>query len=238
MNAAPAISGAASIATPAPDYFKQVFPEPYRILGLRLLPLSVGRYRLLKRHECAFVAEGEASAGIPDLLIGVLICSMRVDEFNDFANSPQFAREIKRWSKRILPFSWLGALPWIGKRWRAKCAPIITEKMALFQKYIEEAQKIPMYSMMENSPRQNSSHWSHSIEVSLRSEQHWTTDEINEQPLSKALADYFRLAESNGSLTLITDEIIETAAKNSEGIDKAVREWREKQAKEALNVSE
>jgi len=236
MNAAPAISGAASFAASQPDYFKQVFPEPYRILGLRLLPLSIGRYRLLKRHGCAFVADGEASAGIPDLLIGVLICSMRVDEFNSLVNSEQFAKEVRRWSKKILPYSWLGALPWIGKRWRAKYAPVITEKMGLFQHYIEEAQKIPNYTMLNNTPSRNSSHWSHSIEVCLRSELNWASEEIDEQPLSKALADYFRFAEANGSLMLLDDETLAEAEHNSERMALALQEWREKQAKEAANV--
>lgn len=234
MIAAPAISGAASLPAPQPDYFKQVIPEPYRILGLRLLPLSVGRYRLLKRFECAFVADGEAQAGVSDLLLGVIICSMRVDDFTAFAASDGFTKGIRRWSRRVLPHPWVGFIPGLGKWYRDRHAFNIVEKMALFQKYIEEAQRIPRYTMLVNSPSRNSSHWSHSIEVCLRAEQNWTTEEVNEVPLSKALADYFRHAESNGALALVDDEMLATAEYNAGRIDLALKEFAERQAAAAV----
>lgn len=52
------------------------------------------------------------------------------------------------------------------------------------------------------------SHWSHNLEVSLRKEQNWTAEEINETPLSKAIADYFKLCESQGSIRLMDDDEI------------------------------
>jgi len=225
MNAATATRGAAPSAPVTDDYFTRAVPEPWRILGLQLKPLSVGRYRLLKRFEVAFVAEGEAQAGVPDLLLGVLICSMRVDEFLEFSASPHFARDIRRWSKRVFPHVWLCALPWIGKWWRQRAGFNVIEKLNLFQKYIEAAQEIPRYTLRENSPSTNTSHWSHSLEICLRSELGWTAEEINEAPLSKALADYFRFAESRGQVILLSDEDLAQAAHNAECFNAAAKEW-------------
>src|SRR5438876_959627 len=94
-------------------YFQAAIPEPFTILGLRLKPLSLGRYRLLKRFGCAFVAEEETGANIEDLIIGVLVCSMRCDEFIEWAHSKHFAKDIKRWGKRV---SRVGVIGWIGRR--------------------------------------------------------------------------------------------------------------------------
>jgi hypothetical protein len=222
MNAATAISGAATVPAPdSHDYFARAIPDPYRILGLQLLPLSVGRYRLLKRFEVAFVADGEASAGISDLLLGVLICSMRVDEFMEFSTSPNFKRDIRRWSKRVFPKSWICALPFCGKWWRRTRGFNVLEKIALFQHYIADAKKIPHYTTRENSPRTNSGHWSHCIEICLRSELGWTQEEINEEPLSKALADYFGFAESRGMISLLSDEDLANAEGNAARIAEA-----------------
>src|SRR6185369_977441 len=97
-------------------YFRQAVPEPFRVLGLSLKPLSVGRYRLLHRFDCAFVAEGEASATGADLIIGVLICSMRCEDFLRFANSGEFAREVRRWGRRCATLISVSRLPGVG-RW-------------------------------------------------------------------------------------------------------------------------
>jgi len=204
------------------DYFARSIPEPVRLLGLQLRPLSVGRYRLLKRFDVAFVAEGEAHAGVPDLLLGVLICSMRVDEFLEFAADRHFARDIRRWSKRLFPQVWLCALPWFGKWWRRKRGFNVLEKLALFQTYIADAQRIPRYTMRENAPQSHSSHWSHNLEICLRSELGWTLEEINESPLSKALTDYFRHAENSGTIVLVTDEHLAQAAHNDAAIAEAL----------------
>ena len=222
MNAATASSGAATNSAPVPDYFIRAIPEPVRLLGLRLLPLSLGRYRLLKRFDVAFVADGEAQASISDLLLGVLICSMRVDNFLGFVDQPNFNQEMKAWSRRLFPSVWLCALPWFGRWWRRTHGFNVIEKMQMFQNYIVEAQRIPRYTMKENSPHANSSHWSHSMEICLRSELNWTQEEINEAPLSKALADYFGHAEASGTVILLSDDDIAEAIANAARIEEAM----------------
>ncbi len=208
---------------PGPDtYFSRVLPEPFRILGLQLLPLSLGRYRILKRFDSPFVADAPAGAHLDDLILAVLICAMRCDEFLEFIQAPTFTRDVRRWSGRICPHAWLGCLPFIGPRWRARHSFNYLEKIALFQQYLADAQRIPRFTRLADSTQTSSSHWSHSIEVALRSELKWSEEEINEAPLSKALADYFALAERDGSLTILSDADYEQAANNTLRIAEAL----------------
>jgi hypothetical protein len=197
------------------DYFARVIPEPFRILGLQLRPLSLGRYRLLKRFEIAFVAEGEAPAEIGDLLTGVLICSMRCDEFLAWAASPHFYKDIRRWSRKILPAPWLLLVPFFGKRWLRGHSFNAVEKIQLFQRYISEGSRVPDYFDESGQQLRSGAHWSQAIEVTLRSELGWTAEEINEEPLTKALADYFKFAENQGLIRLLTPEDVAQGEANT-----------------------
>ena len=178
-----------------PSIFKQAIPEPYRIFGLKLLPLSLGRYRLLARFDCAFVSETEAKASFEDLILGVLICSLPVAEFMELLDEEKLFRfELKQWGRRI--------------RQEIKADPHfnIFEKFGLFQKYIQEANHIPKFWNEHEMQGQGSCHWSHAVEVALRSQVGYSEKEIDETPLSKALADYFQWAQGEGLVRIMTDE--------------------------------
>jgi len=210
--------------------FTAAIPEPYQILGLRLLPLSLGRYRLLKRFDCAFVSETNTTATIGDLILGVLICSMRCDEFCAFYESPEFSREVRKWSNRIgaNPPPWLrnkiiSASP-IGKRWRKKHSFNFIEKMQLFQNYIHAAQATPEYAPTHSDGVMSSAHWSTAVEITLRSELGWTAEEINESPLTKALSDYFNHLERQGMVKIFTSEDMESGRRNAEALEKAMQQ--------------
>jgi hypothetical protein len=175
------------------SYFKAAIPEPFRIFGIRLLPLSLGRYRLLSRFGCAFVAEGEASATVDDLLLGILICSMRCQEFLEFIEGDNFKTELRRWGSRIRAeieredhFSILG-------------------KYELFQRYIAEGSELPKYWDEGRDQGTSGAHWSHNVEVTLRAELGYTREEIEEGALSQALADYFKYAENQGMIRLMSE---------------------------------
>lgn len=177
-------------------YHKAAFPEPYQILGLKLKPLSLGRYRLLQRFNCAFVSEEETTAALDDLLIGILICSMTCRDFAEFMDQDNAEEEIKKWGERCGLFDF-------------------EEKAKLFNAYITEASKVPEYTEEDTIGHGSGSHWSQSVEVALRSELGWSKEEIDEEPLGKALADYFKLAENKGTIRLLTDEEIEAAKANA-----------------------
>jgi accessory colonization factor AcfC len=52
----------------------------------------------------------------------------------------------------------------------------------------------------------------------LRSELNWTSEEVNEQPLSKALADWCNWAHANDHIELVTEEDAAMAKYNDERI--------------------
>lgn len=175
--------------------FEKALPAPYRIFGLELLPLSLGRYRLLKRFGCAFVDEGEARASIEDLLLGIFICAQRVQEFQTLlGDTAKFSQELKRWGARI----------------RAEIKSDrefnIFAKLGLFRQYINESNHVPNFWEEFESDCPPASHWSHSIEITLRGQLGWTAEEIDETPLSKALADYFQWAQAEGLIRIIPEE--------------------------------
>lgn len=175
-------------------YFKAVVPEPYRIFGLRLLPLSLGRYRLLKRFECGFVAETEAIIGMEDLCLGILICSMRVREFLEFIETNDFQAELARWGQRIRKE--IDSDPYFS----------LLEKFGLFRAYITDGTKIPDYWEEKDPGAAGCGHWAQNLEVTLRSELGYTLEEIEEGPLAKALADYYKHAANQGFIRLISEE--------------------------------
>lgn len=189
---------AATAPRRAGDPFVAAVPEPFRILGMALKPLSLGRYRILQRHGCSFVADWPANASMEDLIFGVLVCSMRCDEFDKFLESKNRDKELKKWGKQI------------RKRIRKEKSFSMFEKFSLFRDYVNAESAIPQYWDETSGQQQPSGgHWSHGLETVLRSELHWTKEEIDESPMTKAIADYFKHAENKGMLRLINpDELL------------------------------
>lgn len=183
-------------------YFKAALPEPCRIFGLRLLVLSLGRYRLLKRFGCAFVSDGPAEATVEDLLLGILICSMRVKEFLEFLDSDRFKPQLTRLGIRIR--SETHHDPYFS----------LIAKFGLFRAYITEASALPDYWDESEEETVSGAHWSQSLEVVLRSELNYTTEEIEEGPLSKALFDFFKFMENQGLIRIMTPEEVEQGKAN------------------------
>jgi len=172
----------------AADYFTATMPEPWQILGLRLRPFSLGHYKLLRRFGCAFVSDTEQQAKLSDLIIGVLCCSMTPKEFVSFMDSPTFEDDCKSWGKKVGIFD-------------------IPSKAQLFSDYIAAHSVVPKY-WEEEKGGSSGAHWAQCLEVTLRGKLNWTSDEIDSEPLSKAFADYFKHAENEGSIKLMTpDEI-------------------------------
>jgi hypothetical protein len=229
-TAAPMPKAEAVKETPRKTEFAQAIPEPYQILGLKLLPLSIGRYRRLARHDCAFVAKGMAEAGVGDLLLGVVICSMRCDEFDALVVAPGFAKDLKQWGDRVMPTPRMAKLKWLypfwdisflGKRWRENHSVNLLERFELFKRYIAGAQAMPRFYSKATGGKTSAAHWVDNVEMVLRSELNWTSEEVNEQPLSKALADWCNWAHANGHIELFTDEDIAEAKHNDERIRQA-----------------
>lgn len=202
-------------------YFTAAIPEPFRILGLKLKPLSLGRYRLMRRFDCAFVADEARSATAADLILGVLICSMRCDDFLKFIESDKFGSEIKKWGKRVSSSPLIGAIPWIGKWWRKRHGFNIIEKIVLFKRYVEEGSTMPDY-IEEKEPGSSGAHWFQAVETALKGQLGWRAEDINEEPMTKAFLDYFTWAESQGAIRLMTESEEQMGEENAKIFEEAL----------------
>jgi hypothetical protein len=180
-----------------PDPFCAALPEPIRIFGVQLLPLSLGRYRLLKRFGCSFVSDGTGEADMPNLLLGILICSMPCVDFLEFIESPKAGAQLRRWGKRI------------QQEIKHDRYFTVYQKYALFREYLERSARIPLYWEENDSPASSGAHWSACIESTLRADLGYSKDEIEEGALSKAIEDYFKRAETLGAIRLMTEEEIQ-----------------------------
>ena len=191
--------------------FNAAMPEPHTILGVRLLPLSIGRYQLLKRFDSPFVADEKCELPvqeiIKELVFALIVCGLPCAEFNRLLNQPstiasrmlrfpvglerecvRFGRNMQKIIARTKDFN-------------------IYHSIGQFKEYLDEAQSIPWHvSRADGVESESVSHWSHNIEIVLRSRIGWTAEEIQEQPMQKALCDYFKFLESEGSVNLMTHE--------------------------------
>lgn len=179
--------------------FTAALPEPRIILGLKLLPLSLGRYRLLKRFDCPFIADEEREIPVQDmigeLVFALVVCGLPCSEFNDLVVNGGLEGECRKFGKVMAKV--------ISKTKNFS----IYESMGEFKIFLEEAQSTPWHVVKTNSLESESvSHWSHSIEVTLRSRVGWTKEEIEEQPMQKALCDFFKFVESEGAVRLMSHE--------------------------------
>ena len=222
------------------DYFDQIFQVPPTICGCQLKCLSIGRYRMMARFRAAFVSDEERIATPGDLLISVLICSMSVEDFVQFASQPDFRKQMMKWGSKwgFFPpkcFSWPIIGKWLERFFGTHTAESdfegIAKEINAFKQYIFDGSKSPDYWDESPSNKTSAAHWSQNIEVVLRGNLNWTQEEINEEPLGKALWDYFKFMENNGLVTLLTPE---QAKENNTPLTKEEANQSEMSAKKAL----
>jgi hypothetical protein len=195
------------------DYFDRVFQIPPVICGRQLKCLSLGRYRLMAWFGVAFTAEQERPATAGDLLMGVLIASMTVKDFEVFVAQPDFKQQVQKWGRRagFFPprcFGWPLIGKWLERTFGEPIADAdfeeLTRQINEFQTYIKESSRSPEYWDENQDGKPSAAHWSESLEVVLSGNLGWSDEAINEQPLGRALALYFKHMENLGLVTLMT----------------------------------
>ena len=189
-------------------------PQPYRILGLRLRPFSLGHYLLLSRHDCAFVASESRPATRADLVLACLVCSMRFDEFEAWIEP----RPV-RWTDRLraaLSFSPTLILSAFRHsqaqfdmvRWGRAVGPVwsFDAKVRLFLRYMEESSRTPKYWIEREDGRGSGAHWAQNVLNLLTGELGFTRTESLDMPLAEALLHFFAAAERLGAVRLMTED--------------------------------
>ena len=207
------------------DIFAATKPEPYQVLGLSLLPMSLGHYFALRRMGCAFVSDNRESLTREDLILACLACSMPAEKFCAWIESGKLTRFEKfiAWIqfvfRRISKAELLVAFT--CDRWEFEVAKWghkvglfdLEEKARLFMAYMDESARFPKYWLEREDSSPSGSHWSHSVLVTLTGNLGFTEDRAMSMPLREALLHFFKHAESVGTVRLMTqDEIAETEA--------------------------
>ncbi len=179
-------------------YADAIIPTPYTILGVGLKPFSIGHYLLMARFNCAFATDTDTVASIPDLLLGLCICSRSYEDFLAFIEDEKgMAAWLDKWGRVI--------------RKQCKQGEEMFEKFYLFKQYMAQGTVIPKYWNEEGADdgRQSGAHWSQNVLNVLVSECGYSQSEAFNAPLARAFADFFKFAERNGLLTLMSEEEIE-----------------------------
>ena len=179
--------------------FTAACPEPHIILGLRLLPLSLGRYKLLKRFNSPFVSDDEIALDMKgmteELFFALVICGLPCSEFVELENNGQLHRQLKRWGRRV------------NKYIKREKYFSILEKAEAFKRYLTESYELPWRVYEKETNNEVSPvHWSNAIEVVLMSKLNWTNEMVNEEPFIRALMHYFKFMESEGQVNLVSPE--------------------------------
>lgn len=191
----------------AHEYFKATIPEPYQILGVRLKPLTLHHCILMQWAGVSFVKTDDAVADYSDLLLGVLICSKNWNE-GEFENHLFSRREFVWWN----PATWFKQSPILedASNWGKRAGLFdLKEKVELFKKYVDTQSEEPAYWDGENaSDSQSGAHWIQCVLLTLTANLGYARQEALHSPLPQILADYFRYAEMNGVVKLMTPEEI------------------------------
>lgn len=182
-------------------YVEAVIPNPYRVLGVELRPFSIGHIWLMKRFNCAFAEENpNATGNIMHFFLAAAICARKFDEFLQFISSET---ELIEWLNE-----WFNA---VYKKSKQDHSYLI-EEFHKFKRYMQESVELPLYfeSDSDSDDAESGAHWTVNIVSALTSEgSRYSEKELIDLPLTKVIADYFKLLESRNLISLMRDDEIE-----------------------------
>ena len=203
------------------DIFAATKPEPYQVLGLALLPMSLAHYFALRRLGCAFVSDDKQPLTREDLILACLACSMPADKFTAWIESEPLSRVEKftawlrfifrRITRAELLIAWKGTrFEFEVAQWGRKVGLFdVEEKARLFLAYLNESARFPKYWVEKEAGASSGSHWSHSVWTTLTGSLGFTEERALTMPLREALLHFFKHAETTGTVRLMTSEEIE-----------------------------
>jgi len=183
------------------EYVKSFLPNRYVILGVKLKPLSLGHYILMRRLEVAYATDTQSSVAFSDFVLALLICSMTYEEFVDYLDRPDFIKNLQRESKNMTK---------VIKRDKTFN---LFDKMSMFQNYLKEGTKTPLYWEGDNQSNTTSgAHWSQTLFTTAVSELGYTRSQALNVPLIQLFNDFFKYGEAQGAVQLMTEADEESVA--------------------------
>lgn len=191
-------------------FYEAAIPEPFRVLGLRLRPLSMGHLILLHRIGSPYIAEAsEAENGnaIGNLAIAALVCSMTFQEGVELLNTPDLGRQIAAWGRRIRKPHW----------WSREQKIDWAEKHQLFADYIRHSTDLPGHYWTREDGFTVQAPYVQIIKVQLMLKLHFTEAELMDRPWRLCLWDMLTVRALEGDLRFVdTGDIEEAQARANE----------------------
>jgi hypothetical protein len=177
-------------------------PNPI-ILGLKLLPYTLGHSILLKSANSKFVNEGLKGCTdkevIGELVFALLVCSTTYDEFKEEIATGKFNTNFQGYIKKL-----------IKDVKNSKEFNLFT-KIGAFASYLRSGTSTPLYYVTEDESEiiNNPIEFEEAIISTLMSECNYTRFDCLNLPLVETLSAFLIYAHKQGSIELISKEVYE-----------------------------
>lgn len=199
-----------------PTYYEAHVPEPFRILGQKLKPLSLGHRILLQRIESAYIIGGTFS--IDDLVASVFICSRTYEEGLDALDDPDVSKFMLRWWNQLTKRSW-----W--KFWEKRPQVDFHAKSKLFEEYVEAHTQEPGFKFEpEAGGKSNDCPLELQVKLVLHANTNLSESEILNRSWALCLWEYIAIISRmpNSSVTMIDADAYADAKKRAEELAKCL----------------
>lgn len=190
------------------SFADRIFSPTPEILGLKLLPFTLGHSILLKSANSKFVVGGlkdcTLQETITELVFAILVCSVSYQEFKDEVQSgtlplflKQYAEDLLKQVKKVKEFN-------------------IFDKVNSFVLYLQRGTSTALFYNKESNDdvsKPNPIELEESIIATLMSECNFTRDECLNLPLTETLASFLIYAHKQGAIELISKQEFELTQK-------------------------
>ncbi len=190
-------------------------PNTTTVLGLQLLPASLGHILIFQRLGLPYFNESATAIEFQDFLVGTFVCSLTYEEFDTLVKQSPYKlfdkESIKTFFRAYFYSKRNGALSYNVNKWSRTLHKVLKstkgfnlfEEIAKFNSYLDINQNKPFILPGDNaSNKASDAPWVLSVITVLTGELGYSFKEAVNIPVGKALWEFFKYAESQGSVEL------------------------------------
>lgn len=184
------------------NYFDAQVPEPWQILGLKLLPFSVGHFVILSKLD-SFAVNPNVKYNEQELLQAIWVCAHSYAENLRMLDDPRTILRIMRWH-RVLT----GRNNILHAMHLKKKPPAIdwAEKGQMFMNYMAEMENTPTYSISGENAKSVDLPMAQVLKVTLMRELGLSEMEVMDRPWALAVWDYITIKAMEGQVDVFDGE--------------------------------
>lgn len=196
------------------SYTERILTPTPTILGLRLMPYTLGHSIILKSANSKFITGGlrdcENRELIAELVFALLVCSTSYDDFKQEVYQDRFSSYLTEYVNRLT------AEIAGSKEFN------LFEKINAFASYLRNGTSTPLYYVTEDSNeiKNNPIEFEEAIVSTLMSECNFTRDECLNLPLVETLSAFLLYAHKQGTVELISKDVWELKERMKAGTHK------------------